>query len=303
MEANPTRNVLGYVALNTCTILWGTQHAVMKGLVASSTLPSLINAIRFSTAAFVTPAARTLILCCCHESKPVLKDAARGHCGLLIGAAELGFWQTSGFTLQLIGLRWTSASRSAFLLYLNATFVPIIATILGERGIGIRTWACVIVAVVGTLMLVHDGGEPNVGDLWSLGAALASAMFIVRLSRAGRGRNAVHLSAATLMFSALGCWALAFASANSAGLSLEVEVLALVEAHIWSLVYLSVVVSACASFFAGLRPARGTTPRGCRDLHARPRVRSSLRVATTWRGAPSTRVDRRRPRRHRESAP
>lgn len=92
--------------------------------------------------------------------------------------------ETLGFTLQTIGLQWTTASRSAFLLYLNATFVPVVATVLGEQGIGLRTWLTVFIAVAGTLLLVNDGGAPNVGDLWSVGAAMASAMFIVRLSRA-----------------------------------------------------------------------------------------------------------------------
>ena len=47
--------------------------------------------------------------------------------------------------------------------------------ILGKTSLSQKSNVHVLVAVVGTLMLVHDGGEPNVGDLWTLGAALASA--------------------------------------------------------------------------------------------------------------------------------
>ena len=160
--AAAAEKIFGYLALNACTVLWGTQHAVIKGLVISSSLPMLVNAIRFSTAAVVTTGVRVSIASC---RKPSLADAKRGRCGLLIGAAELAVWQTLGFTLQLIGLNWTTASRSAFLLYLNATIVPVIATLLGERNIGLRTWLCVFVAVAGTLLLVNDGGAPNIGDL------------------------------------------------------------------------------------------------------------------------------------------
>ena len=109
--------IFGYVALNCCTVLWGTQHAVVKGLVISSPLPSLINAVRFSVAAIVTTAVRMLLLAC--GVLPSASVERPGICGLVVGAAELAVWQTLGFTLQLIGLNWTTASRSAFLLYLN----------------------------------------------------------------------------------------------------------------------------------------------------------------------------------------
>ena len=155
-DATSGREIFGYVALNCCTVLWGTQHAVIKGLVVVSPLPSLVNAIRFSVAAFVTTAVRTLLLTCgMLPSTPVERP---GVCGLLVGAAELAVWQTLGFTLQLVGLNWTTASRSAFLLYLNAFFVPIVATVIGEQGIGLRTWLCVGLAVLGTSLLCNDGG-------------------------------------------------------------------------------------------------------------------------------------------------
>ena len=189
MEERPTSPLLGYAALNLCTILWGTQHAVIKILVVSSKLPTLVNALRFSAAAVVTSTVRALIACATsNSSSTTTAIASQGDfCSLLMAAAELSVYQTLGFTFQIVGLHWTTASRSAFLLYLNATIVPVIATILGERDIGIRTWACVLTAVAGTLLLVHDGGEPNIGDLWSFGAACWSAMFIIRLTKAVKG--------------------------------------------------------------------------------------------------------------------
>ena len=132
--------------------------------------------------------------------------------------------------------------------YLNAFFVPILATAIGEGDIGLRTWVCVLVAVCGNLLLVHDGGEPNVGDAWSCAAALASAMFIVRLTRASRGRSAASLSAASLAFTGLGCWALSATVAQIQGLSVSAEAVRMVSEHAWSLVYLAIVVSAAASY-------------------------------------------------------
>ena len=116
--AAPPPPLLAYAALNACTVLWGTQHAVVKRL-ADSPLPSLVNAIRFSAAAVVTIAVSAVVDRCGGCSTPTSFEPAEreGLCGLLIGAAELGAWQTLGFSLQLVGLRYTTASRSAFLLY------------------------------------------------------------------------------------------------------------------------------------------------------------------------------------------
>ena len=235
--------LFGYAALNACTVLWGTQHAIIKGLVISSPLPMLVNAIRFSTAAVVTTSLR-LLLATCHHSLP-RADAHRGRCGLIVGAAELAVWQTRlHAAAHRPQLRRRLARPSALP---ECAIVPVIATILGERNIGLRTWVCVLVAVAGTL-LPCDGGAPNVGDLWSLGAATASAMFIVRLTHAAKGRNAANVSAATLAFTSVGCWAIAYVVAIQNQQRLDLEVWRMVREHLWPLLYLSIVVSAAASW-------------------------------------------------------
>jgi drug/metabolite transporter (DMT)-like permease len=123
-------HVLGLASLNLVTIIWGSQHALIKDVVVHSELPSLLNAMRFLIAA--TIAICTRLLC---------RPCATGfRYALLRAGAELGVWQCLGFTLQLIGLHWTTASRSAFLLYLNAPLVPIFSWMLGERRIGLRSW-------------------------------------------------------------------------------------------------------------------------------------------------------------------
>lgn len=251
---------VGHLSLNACTILWGTQHAIIKGLVAATPNPVLINALRFSAAAVLTSGVTAvshycLAICSAADgdsrSAPATNTRS-GWCGLFLGAAELAVWQTLGFTLQTIGLQFTTASRSAFLLYLNATFVPVVATLLGEQGIGLRTWLAVFIAVAGTLLLVNDGGSPNVGDLWSVGAAMASAMFIVRLSRVGRSRDPAQLSAVTQFCTSLGCWTLATLASAHAGLDVWAQAANLVREHWARLAYLSVVVSAIASWLQAM---------------------------------------------------
>ena len=71
--------------------------------------------------------------------------------------------------------------------------------------------------ITGTLLLTYDGGPPNPGDVFSLGAAAASALYIVRLSALSAGHDAARLSAATLALSGAACTGITIAQAAAAG--------------------------------------------------------------------------------------
>ena len=114
--------------------------------------------------------------------------------------------------------------------------------------LGLRTWTCALVAASGTIMLIlDDGGSVNVGDAWSLGAALTSAVYIIRLGRAGE-QDATHLASATLVFTTLGCWVTTFAVARQTGRSVVDDAVQLLEGNTMQLVYLSVVVTAATGW-------------------------------------------------------
>ena len=166
-------------ALNTATLIYGSQHTIIKDVVESSS-PSSTNAARFAIAAV---AALPFV-----PGAPWRRDGADDaqvsrtwRAGL-----ELGGWSFLGFGLQAIGLQYTTASRSAFLLYLNVKLVPLIALICYGRQSPPRTWASAALALAGTLLLTNDGSPPNVGDAWSVAAAGASACFILRLEDLAR---------------------------------------------------------------------------------------------------------------------
>jgi drug/metabolite transporter (DMT)-like permease len=195
--AAPRQHCLGLLSLNSVTIIWGSQHAMIKHVLAHIRLPAIINAVRFTLAAVVLVAAQRLSL---------RSDAARPPVWRLVAAgSDLALWQALGFTLQLVGLHWTSASRSAFLLYLNAPMVPFLSWALGERYVGLRTHGAALIAVLGTLLLTYDGGPPNLGDLLSVGAAGASAMFIVRLDAHSAMHDAAGLNVAATSATACLC--------------------------------------------------------------------------------------------------
>ena len=244
----PARNttpIAPYALLLLVTALWGSQHAVIRWAVADEQLgPAAVNAGRFAIAALI-----------CSPWTPRFHERETWRWG-----AELGFWSFLGFALQAVGLETTSATRSAFLLYLNVKLVPVLAFLLYGRQIAARTWASAAVAVAGTTLLSFDGTPPCAGDGWSLAAALTSAAFILRLERYSSRFDAAALNAATLATTAALCagWALTAAAFDSAvpgaaelpaTLARQAELMA---GQAPALLYLSLVTTALANWLQAL---------------------------------------------------
>lgn len=239
-------------ALNAATVIWGSQHAIIKDVVADAT-PSATNAARFTIAALaVLPAL---------PGAPWRADAERGSNATAeawSAGAELGCWSFLGFALQAIGLQYTTASRSAFLLYLNVKLVPLLALLLYGRQSPLRTWLSAALAFVGTALLSYDGGPPNIGDAWSIAAALASACFILRLEEAFLATDAkpADINAATLVTSAVltSCWALGelFLLPGGGGGARAAEVGAALAENAVPLLYLALVTTAIAQWLQAL---------------------------------------------------
>lgn len=201
-SAVPTRNTdaaaKAAATLSFVTAAWGTQHACTK---------AALDAVGDGHALELTATRFAIAAVALFPFRP--KDAATWKLG-----AELGLWSFLGFALQTVGLETTTATRSAFLLYLNVKFVPLLELADGKtlpRG----TWVSAFAALTGTLLLASDsadigGASWAPGDSLSVLAALASACFIVRLGPASQSASsAAGLASATAVATA-GLAALAF---------------------------------------------------------------------------------------------
>mmetsp|Transcript_31333 Transcript_31333/g.52864 ORF Transcript_31333/g.52864 Transcript_31333/m.52864 type:complete len:271 (-) Transcript_31333:230-1042(-) len=118
---------------------------------------------------------------------------------------ELGIYTFLGFACQAVGLETTTATRSAFLLYLNVKLVPFLAFLFLGRQISNNTWLSAFLALAGTCLLSTDGAPPNIGDLWCAAAALASACFILRLEAFSSRTDAAELNGVSFMTVAVLC--------------------------------------------------------------------------------------------------
>jgi drug/metabolite transporter (DMT)-like permease len=111
-----------------------------------------------------------------------------------------------GYALQTVGLRYTSASNSAFLTALYVVIVPLIL-----RRFDRRVLTATAIATAGLWLLVRPSATMNLGDVMTIGCAVAFAGHIVCLERYTRLFDAPSLllwqmSAMTLLFFPLMAW-------------------------------------------------------------------------------------------------
>jgi len=160
---------LAFVAL-----VWGSTFVVVKSALADiSTLFFL--ALRFSLAALCMLA--------------IFWPAFRRSPGLAIrrgfaGGAIAGVLLWLGYVLQTFGLKYTTAGKSGFITGFYIALVPVLGAILYRRWPPAHELIGIALASAGiALLTVPRGGGLylNIGDLLTLGCALAFAIHILVL--------------------------------------------------------------------------------------------------------------------------
>ena len=253
---NTTSVVISVLLLNLVTIIWGTQHSIIKLVLDDeSILPSCFSFMRFFIAALVAAPFTPGISGSKSENEGNNDVVWRW-------GIEMGCWMLLGYAFQAIGLQYTTAQRSGFLLYLNVKFVPIFARVILGRSISVVTWTSAATALIGTGLLSYDGSPPNIGDLWSIGAAAVSAMFILRLEAANEAvgpDQSSGLNAACLWVVTGGCflWSTAAEVFTSTEKHITLfqslshifsDSLQVFLDHPWEMSYLGIVTTAFANY-------------------------------------------------------
>jgi len=93
-----------------------------------------------------------------------------------------------GYTTQTVGLRYTTASNSAFITALYVIFVPLFL-----RRFGLRIWGSAALALAGLWFLVNPTVSLNRGDLLNLACAAAFGAHIACLERYTRQGDPLSL--------------------------------------------------------------------------------------------------------------
>lgn len=180
-----TRNRRAVAALIGAAFAFGATFVVVKGAL-DEIEPIAFVAWRFTIGA-VALAALALP-----------RTAAIWRHGTLAGVALF-----AGFALQTAGLQYTSASNSALITGLYVVFTPFLASAMARRRPSPWVVGAAAAAFAGVFLLTGiDSFALGLGDLLTIGCALAFAIHIVALSKLAPLHPVVPFTAAQMAVTA-----------------------------------------------------------------------------------------------------
>jgi len=164
---------------------WGATFALIKD-VLRSIAPEPFIALRFLAAAAILA---VIALRRRSFRRDVIAPAS-----VLGGLLFLAYWG------QTRGLLFISPSRSAFLTGLNVVMVPFADRLLRGRRPPATAWIAAILAVLGTSWLIGGfDAHPSIGDVLTLGCAVASALHVVYTAEFTSRHSATGLAAVQIL--------------------------------------------------------------------------------------------------------
>ncbi len=189
------------LALLFTTLIWGATFPATKA-VLEQIPPLSFLLLRFLLGTLLVGAWFVVARYRAHRTRDVLWAS---------GVATIFLFL--GYVLQTVGLRYSTASNSAFITALYVIFVPLIL-----RRFEGRVLIATAIAMVGLWLLVKPSASMNIGDLMTLGCALAFAGHIICLERFTRRYDAPSLllwqmTAMSLLFIPTTLWEQAPSSA------------------------------------------------------------------------------------------
>jgi drug/metabolite transporter (DMT)-like permease len=181
MASPDQRKADAALALNT--LIWGSTFVLVKAALRQAS-PILFLAMRFSLA--------VLALLVLFRGPGKGPRTARA---VLAGSLS-GVFLFSGYVLQTLGLRLTTAPKSAFLTGLTSVMVPLLASLVYKSRPQVSEVVGVVVATVGLGLMTLEGaiGAIGRGDVLTLLCAVAFAAHIVTVGHFSETMNFELLS-------------------------------------------------------------------------------------------------------------
>lgn len=168
-----TKELKADLSLLGITLFWGMSFPIMS-VALKSMAPFTYLAIRYTLGALILG----IIF---HKSfKNINKKAIKA--AILIGVALL-----IGMIFQVVGLTYTTPSKSGFITGLNAVFVPIILALFFKQVPDFKTILGITLSILGLgIMSINGRMGVNFGDFLTLLGAIAFAIQIILVDRYGR---------------------------------------------------------------------------------------------------------------------
>ena len=167
--------------LLSITIIWGSTFVLTKFILENAS-PFVYVALRFFLASLI------VAVIFFQRLRTISKD------GVAKGVV-LGVLLFFGFMLQTIGMKYTSASKSAFITGLMVVFTPIFQLIIERKAPKIGNIIGVVFVASGLFLLTSPkGSEFNIGDALTLMCAVLFSIYTVYLGIYGKDHDPAHLT-------------------------------------------------------------------------------------------------------------
>jgi drug/metabolite transporter (DMT)-like permease len=188
--ANPQSHLRADLWLLLATFIWGASFPLVKmGLEYSS--PFLFLSLRFFLGGillyiFILIRKKTVQIRLFKKSLPI------------------GLFLFAGMQLQTIGLKYTDASKSAFITGLCVVFVPLLVVFIEKRMPNKASIVGVILAAIGIYFLADpQSGNWNRGDLYTLLGAICFAFEITWIEMSVQKDEAESVALFTILITAV----------------------------------------------------------------------------------------------------
>ncbi len=154
------------LSLLLLTFIWGTTFPLVKTALFFSSAFVFLT-FRFGLA--------TLAIWLIFSKKISFKDK-----GVLKAGAVIGVFLFLGFAFQTLGLKYTAASKSAFITGLFVVMIPPLSYLILKEKIRMFSLIGVIFAISGLFLLTcPKGSEFNIGDLLTFFCAISFSLQVI----------------------------------------------------------------------------------------------------------------------------
>lgn len=187
---------LSVIGLIVTAIIWGSAFVVMKNSVAVIS-PTYLLALRFTIASIALMAVFWKRIIAIRKSD------------LLCGGL-LGVFLFISYFFQTYGLKYTTASKNAFITTLYVILVPFLHWFFNKKKPSGNNMAAAVIAVLGLALISLEGDLcVNIGDLLTLLCSFFFAFHIVFIDRYTTDHDPIGLTVIQMVMAALLSWAAA----------------------------------------------------------------------------------------------
>lgn len=187
---------LSVMGLIVTTVIWGSSFVVMKNSVAVIS-PTYLLALRF------TIASAALVAVFWKRVRALKKQ------DLLCGGL-LGFFLFVSYFFQTYGLKYTTASKNAFITTLYVILVPFLHWFFNRKKPSRNNVAAAVIAVFGLALLSLEGDlSVNIGDILTFICGFFYAVHIVFIDRYTEEHDPVGLTVTQMAVAAILSWIVA----------------------------------------------------------------------------------------------